>query len=247
LQAGAQTTLASEPFGLREIGGVDARNVLYLDGTLGFSKVEPGTDELTLLKFRGYPMASTLAVARDGTLNFVGLDGTVHMVRPGSTTPEPLPFDRLQEWSNIAVARDGTVYLGDGARKKLLSLAPGASEPTELPVDGVDGPGHMVIDADDTLYVSMMGEVGRIPKGATTTEPVVGVSDNVGGLAVDAAGNLYATDPQANTVSRMPAGGGDWVQLPLRGLQNPTDVSVDGDGNVYVIHQRDQLVRLAAK
>jgi DNA-binding beta-propeller fold protein YncE len=69
----------------------------------------------------------------------------------------------------------------------------------------------------------------------------------VGGLAVDAAGNLYATDVNANTVSRMPAGGGDWVQLPFSGLQSPTHIAVDGDGNVYVVHEGRQLVRLDAK
>lgn len=80
-----------------------------------------------------------------------------------------------------------------------------------------------------------------------TTEPVGGASDNVGGLAVDAAGNLYATDRKANTVSRMPAGGGHWVQLPFHGLQRPADITVDGDGKIYVLHHRDRLVRLAAR
>ena len=112
---------------------------------------------------------------------------------------------------------------------------------------GVNGPGHMVIDADDNLFVSMMGKIVKIAKNATTTDPVIGVTDNVGGLAVDAAGNLYATDVKANTVSRMPAGGGSWAQLPFSGLQSPTGIAVDGDGNVYVINRGHQVVRLAAK
>lgn len=68
----------------------------------------------------------------------------------------------------------------------------------------------------------------------------------MGGLAVDTAGNLYATDVEADTVSRMPAGGGDWTQLPFTGLQSPTDIAVDRDGNVYVRHMGRELVRLAA-
>jgi len=128
-----------------------------------------------------------------------------------------------------------------------LKLAPGANAPTELPVEGVNGPGHMAIDADDNLFVSMMGKIVKITKDATTAEPVVGVPDHVGGLAVDAAGNLYATDAKANTVSRMPAEGGDWAQLPFSGLQSPTHITVDRKGDVYVINQGDQVVRLAAK
>ena len=87
-----------------------------------------------------------------------------------------------------------------------------------------------------------MGKIVKITKNATTAEPVVGVTDHVGGLAVDAAGNLYATDVKANTVSRMPAGGGDWTQLPFSGLQSPTRITVDRDGNVYVINRGHQIV-----
>ncbi len=49
------------------------------------------------------------------------------------------------------------------------------------------------------------------------------------------------------SVSRMPAGGGDWAQLPFHGLQSPTDIDVDGDGNVYVMNQGREVIRLAAK
>jgi streptogramin lyase len=199
------------------------------------------------LKLNGYPTVSTLAAAPDGTLYFVSIGGVVETIRPGSATPQPLPFDKLEQFSQIAVAQDGAVYLGDDQRDKLLKFTPGATAPTELPVTGVNEMGHMVIDADGNIFVSMMGKIVMIAKDATAAEPVVGVTDHVGGLAVDAAGNLYATDVKAGTVSRMPAGGGDWVQLPFSGLQSPTDITVDGDGNVYVINQGRQVVRLAAK
>lgn len=246
LQAGKQTTLAHGGMRFTAIS-VDAKNVLYLGGDPGISTLAPGAAKPIPLKLSGYPTVSTLAAAPDGKLYFVTFEGVVETVTPGSTNPEPLPFGKLQQFSEIAVAKDGTVYLGDVQHNKLLKLPPGATAPTELPVAGVNGPGHMVIDADDNLFVSMMGKIVEIAKNATTTEPVTGVTDHVGGLAVDAAGNLYATDVKANTVSRRPAGGGAWAQLPFSGLQSPTDITVDGDGNVYVINQGHQVVRLAAK
>ncbi|HET6735625.1 hypothetical protein [Mycobacterium sp.] len=245
LQTGKQTTLPFDAMGISAIG-VDAKNVLYLAGAGGISTLAPGAAKPNPLKLSGYPTVATLAAAPDGTLYFVTLDGVVKTLTPGSTTPQPLPFDKLKQFSQIAVAQDGTVYLGDD-QHKLLKLAPGATAPTELAVDGVNGPGHMVIDAEDNLFVSMMGKTVKIAKNGTTAEPVAGVTDHVGGLAVDAAGNLYATDVKANTVSRMSAGGGDWAQLPFSGLQRPSDITVDGDGNVYVINQGRQIVKLAAK
>jgi DNA-binding beta-propeller fold protein YncE len=132
----------------------------------------------------------------------------------------------------------------------LLRLDPGAAEPTELRVEGLEGIGHMVIDADDNLYAYMNKRIAKIAKGATSVEPVDGASEHVGGLAVDAAGNLYATDNKAGTVSRRPAGGGDWIQLPFSGIQSPTDIAVDSDGNIYILAAEKfkgmQVVKLAA-
>ena len=246
LQTGKQTTLPLDAMGITAIG-VDAKNILYMGGASGISTLAPGAIQPTPLKLTGYPTMSTMAAAADGTLYFVTLDGVVETITPGSTTPKPLPFNKLQQFSDIAVARDGSVYLGDNQHNKLLKLTSGASVPTELPVSGVNGAGHMVIDADNNLFVSMMGKIVKIAKDATTVEPVVGAAEHVGGLAVDGAGNLYATDVKANTVSRMAAGGGEWTRLRFTGLQRPTDITVDRDGNIYVINQGHQIVRLAAK
>ncbi|MGV0743073.1 hypothetical protein [Mycolicibacterium sp. XJ870] len=246
LQTGKQTTLPFNTLGFREMGA-DANNVLYLGGGSGIATLAAGAAQPTPLKLSGYRTVATLAVAPDGTVYFVTLDGVVESLAPGSATPKPLPFGKLQKFSDIAVAQDGTVYLGDNQHNKLLKLAPGATEPTELTVNDVDGVGHMVTDAAGNLFVSRRGKTVKIAKGATAAEPVVGVTDDVGGLAVDAAGNLYATDVKANTVSRMPAGGGDWTQLPFSGLQSPTDITVDADGNVYVMSQLNRIVRLDAK
>lgn len=253
LQSGEQTTLPFSGFDYREMG-VDAKNVVYLGGIGGFATLIPGAAQPTPMKPSGNPPVSTFGVAPDGRLSFATLDGVVETIAPGSTTSEPLPFDKLTKHGQMAVGRDGSVYLADNQRDKLLKLTPGASAPTELPVEITNGLGHLVIDADDNVYAAMDEKIVKFAKDAKKAERVAGAPDKVGGLAVDAAGNLYATDRKAATVSRMPAGGGDWVELPFNGLQSPSAITVDGDGNVYVMNTnlretatRDTLVRLAAK
>lgn len=248
LQTGQQTALF-EAVAVNAMA-VDGQNILYLGGvTGGIREFVPGADEPTPLN--GVPVTS-LAAAPDGTLYFARVDSTIHMLKPGSADPEPLPFGELRRRGQIAVGHDGTVYVGDNENDKLLKLTPGAEQPAEVSVDGVQGFGHMVVDADDTLYFSAMGKIMKLPPNETTAEPVQGAPDRAGALAVDAAGNLYATDNAAGTVSRMPAGGGDWVELPFADIRSPTKIAVDGDGTVYVVADIGQarglhVIRLAAK
>ena len=244
LQTGEQTTLGLGGAPVSELG-VDAKNTLYLAGAGGLWTLAPGAAQPARLVFSDHSTPLALAVAPDGKVYFIDTEGIVKAVAPGSTAPDPLPFATMKVFGGIAVARDGTVYVG-GA-DELWKLDPGATAATKLAVTGVDNPGHMAIDPDGNLFVFTHGKVVKIAKGATSAEPVPGATSTVGGLAVDGAGNLYATDRRANTVARMPAGGGDWAQLPFTGLQTPLAITVDGDGNVYIVTMPHRVVRLAAK
>jgi sugar lactone lactonase YvrE len=54
-----------------------------------------------------------------------------------------------------------------------------------------------------------------------------------GGVAVDAAGNVFIADTFNNRVVKVPANGGDQITLDSR-LNLPADVAVDGAGNVFI-------------
>lgn len=232
MQSGQQTVLF-EAAGFSSLAA-DTNGTVYVYGAFGIATVAPEADQPVPLPNGGLPV-STLAAGTDGTLYFVTLDHAVEKLSPGSTTPQVLPFGELRQWSDIAVGHDGTVYLGDNQNNELLMLAPGADAPAERPTDGLESLGHMVIDPDDNIFASMGGKIVKIAKDSTTAEPIPGASNTVGGLAVDTVGNLYATDRKAGTVSRWPADGGDWAQLPLHDIQSPAAITVDPTGNVYVI------------
>lgn len=227
---------------------VDDRNVLYLGGSFGVASLAPGESTPTPLETGGYPVSS-LAVAADGTVYYVNIDNEVEALDPGAAAAKRLPFGKLQQRSQLAVGPDGSVYLADNDTGTLLKLAPGADRPVALPIKDLGSVGHMVVDAEDNLYAAVDRQISKISNGADTVEPVPGATGDVGGLAVDTAGNLYATDVQEGTVSRMPAGGGDWIELPFRDLQSPTRIAVDSSGNVFVMAVQKNLglhvIRLA--
>jgi gliding motility-associated-like protein len=63
-----------------------------------------------------------------------------------------------------------------------------------------------------------------------------------GGVAVDAAGNVYVAEYGSNAVKKIPAGGGSPVAIGS-GFNQPTDVAVDALGNVYVADQGNNAVK----
>ena len=57
--------------------------------------------------------------------------------------------------------------------------------------------------------------------------------DDPNGVAVDAAGDVYAADPVASRAVELPAGSSQQVTLPFTGLVDPTGVAVDAAGDAY--------------
>jgi streptogramin lyase len=66
-----------------------------------------------------------------------------------------------------------------------------------------------------------------------------------GGVAVNAAGDVFLTDYGNDRVLKLPAGSTEQTVLPFTGLRKPGPVAVDTAGNVYV-SDRNRVVKLAA-
>jgi len=143
---------------------------------------------------------------------------------------------------NLAVNRDGDVYVTDLPTGKLFKVAPPFIGPTHGKIHKVGVyywyPWGVAVDNDDNAYVSEGAPyVGwfiyrESPSGV---ESFVAKGAYFTGLAVDAHQNVYAT---ANTsvifrILRIPGG---W-QIPVRygpNFKDATGVAVDAAGNVYV-------------
>lgn len=103
------------------------------------------------------------------------------------------------------------------------------------PIIGAEG---IAADAGGHTYAIDGDRVLELPAGASglTAEqalPFTGLSQP-GGLAVDAAGNVYVADTGNARVVELDAGGTVQRVLPFSGLQAPNALAVDAEGDVYV-------------
>ena len=247
IEMGAQSKLPFEPFTAMSIG-VDDRGKVFV-GVIGswILALPDGATANEEIRLSNGRAASAMAVDGDGTVYFVDLDsGDVFEMAPNSPTQDRLPFDSMDLTGGIAVGTDGTVYVSDPTRNKLFALEPGATRASELDVSNLNAPTHLAVGPDDTLYfVDGDLEVRALPKGDSESRRVL-PSSNVGGLAVDTNGNLYVSSPAEKTVSRIDNGSGDPREVPFTGLDLPTALSVDDDGNVYVLDNMDYVIKLEA-
>jgi virginiamycin B lyase len=104
------------------------------------------------------------------------------------------------------------------------AVGDGRETPTALSV-GPDGAVWFTLDSQDELGVVRDGKVGRVKRGTASVEPI--------GIDVDAAGNVWVTDPTAIAVVKIdPQGQTTAVPLgtPIARLGR---LAVAGDGSVW--------------
>lgn len=84
-----------------------------------------------------------------------------------------------------------------------------------------------------TSLISGIGNGGLIKFAATPPLSIAANFNAVGGIAIDAAGNLFVADIGDNAVHEVPACGCPETSIGS-GLNSPSGVAVDGAGNVYI-------------
>lgn len=163
--------------------------------------------------------------------------------------------------SGLAVDSSGNLYIADFGNYRVRMVTPGGVINTVALVgSGVIG---VAVDGSGNLYVSG-GEVVVKVNGAGTVTPFAGNGNagysgdngpatsaalfNPIGVRVDSSGNVYVADTQNNRIRKIDSHGiistvagngnggylGDGVQAVSTALFYPSDVAVDGKGDLYI-------------
>ncbi len=168
---------------------------------------------------------------------------------------------QLYESHDVAVDKDGNIYVVDDGRQRVMKWAPGATE--GILVAGGNGKGSalnqfftpqgIAVDKDGNVYVSddLMARVTKWAPGATQGVVVAGghgegnAANQLFGpqnICLDAANNLYIADRWNDRVQKWAPGatsgttvaGGNGRGTAANQLGEPMDVVVDASNNVYV-------------
>jgi sugar lactone lactonase YvrE len=152
--------------------------------------------------------------------------------------------------TGVAVDANGTVYIADPGTHRVRRVANGVIDTV---VDGLDAPLDVKVDANGTLYIADDTLI-VINAGVKNSIPVPGPR----GLALDAAGNVYASTgdnrvvavlagtgavtPLAGTTLCCYAGDGGAAAAAL--LNNPSGIALDGKGRIFIADTGNNAIRL---
>lgn len=211
----------------------------------------------TVLPFTGLERPHDVAVDAAGNV-FITDTATDQVIElaAGSNIQSVLPFTH----SDLTAAPAGTVWIIAHDHEQLVKLSAGPNTQTVLPLPDLGLRGEVFsVDAAGNAYGTNGGGVDpgggccipvRVVKSsagsnAPTVLPFTDVL-GVGGMAVDAAGNVYVGGH--NQVLKLAAGSNTSTVLPLTGLNGLVDVAaVDSDGSVYVVDsEHNRVLKLTA-
>ncbi len=181
-------------------------------------------------------------------------DHRVLKLAAGSDAQIELPFD-VSEPIGVAVDPAGAVYVSDGYHNQVWKLAPGAAAPSAVSIPGITRPTALAAGVNGSLYIVDDGSgysgqgLWRLVPGSVDPERLSLPKDAApAGVAVGRDGTVYVADShrvgddQDGVVWKLPAAGGEAVQLPFHGMRTswtimPAGIAVDDVGNVFVANQ----------
>lgn len=224
-----------------------------------------------VLPFTDLAAFAGLAVHGTGSVYVSGVDNSGHpsvfRLAYGSHTAVALPFEGLSNPGQLAVERDGHVYVinrGSGSYDwngldgtRVLKLAAGSDLPIELPFPNLEGPHGIAVDSTGTVYVTE--EFGRVVTAGSRypDSDLLWGLETAAGIAVDAVGTIYVVDYHNARVvtlttesvrrrSRYDPKPPATSELPFAGLECPTGVAVDNHGRVYVSDEETKQILMMA-
>ena len=183
-------------------------------------------------------VSSQLGFDRDanGSFYILDLNGTITRVDPNGTHTA-LTLPGLNGPRGVARASDGNLYvanLGDGSITRVDPVNGTIS--TLVPKLGISAPIGLTFGPNNSLYVAnnaSPANVLRVGLDGSITPYATGFS-SVSYLAFDTLGSLYAINPNTNSVSVVPPGGGAAQVIAQTIVKQPQGMAFDAAGNLYV-------------
>jgi hypothetical protein len=241
-------------YGLPVSGGTLATLVSSgLDDPIGVA-VDPAGN--LYISNYGNDTVSVLAAA-SGTLFgqsvSAGVLATLVPAASGLSQPEGIAFDA----GNLYIAeRTGAIAVLPAAAGTLFGTSVNADTLTTVVSTGLSTDYNVAFDAAGNLYIANQGTGSVLvlpvasgtlfgtPVTAGTLATVTSGLNTPVGLAFDSSGDLYVSDYGDATVSVLPAASGTLFGTPVTagtpatlvssGLQGPTGLALDGQGDLYI-------------
>jgi uncharacterized protein (TIGR03437 family) len=195
---------------------------------------------------------SGIAVDAAGTIYFSDTgNNRVRRISAGGVLSTVV--DKLNGPACLRAVTDGSLYVCDVGNDRVVKVGPagGASVVANVPK-----PAGLAIAKDGTLYVSTGSQVVQVSAAGTSTTIVEALS-GPGGLALDGTGALIIAENGKNRVLRLGAAGmvtvlagtghagysGDDGAAESAELNNPSDVVIDGLGNILIADTGNNCIR----
>ncbi|MBV8552168.1 MAG: hypothetical protein JOY54_12770 [Acidobacteriaceae bacterium] len=123
-----------------------------------------------------------------------------------------------------------------------ISIWPGMLTSPTLPLSSVGQITTVAVDQNGMLYLANNSSVFKIDvHGNTSTTKITGLNQ-VGGLAIDAGGNMYVSDSIGNSVQRVDAATKAVTTVPTTALNHPLGLALDSAGNLYIADSANSRV-----
>ncbi len=181
-----------------------------------------------------------VAVGPNGDLYFADTDNSSIKRWSASTgSVSTIISNGITRPSAIAVDQSGVIFFIDnpvGSASQIRKWTPSTGAiTTGAPRGPFEVHTALAINAAGDVYFG--NDEGSVKKwtaatGVTTT--IITGLQGARGLAVDVAGNVYATESLGNRVKKWTESTAQVSTLISTGLSSPTGIAVDGSGNVYV-------------
>jgi uncharacterized protein (TIGR03437 family) len=125
----------------------------------------------------------------------------------------------------------GNLYVADTGNARLRMVTPGGII-SSVPIGALSAPAYMMFDSANNLYIADAAAIFKVSPNGATTILFAGLQ-SPRGMALDASGNFYFTEPSLKQVW-MFAPSGNHSLLATGAWSSPQGIAIDASGNLLV-------------